>query len=408
MKRPAPWRKILCSENSNQALKRALSYRPSDLSQTPLPVSIENLPKRAYYNASVVRRAMGVSINGLSETGWEAWSDCDELDQETTRSEKPRLAEKASSRHQPEKESEDNHKELQAQNMIRVIDDCSIQKETSLKVSTDNTEKKHQGNEPGKREKDCELRISTKSQPTTDEVKYATALKTWAKHSPHTPPPADALMHIVRGENLMTLMSIMVPSDSSEPLRAAIVSALTDSIPTTAAEHVQTHLIIPYLDELKASATREMLTAIVQFYTRHWRPTTLLYRHFSSDSQQLNSAVAEVLTRIVTGLTDDAVFEALGEVCNSQWSERTIPVVEALVARCKNSKRAAAVIVPALIRNVTSLEKSVRFGKLLFFMVKDVSEVRENYKQSMENVCGRCKAFLAKRALALLNHTSTS
>lgn len=408
MEKTNPWSEILWSKTSSQALKRALSYDSSNLSRTPLPAPIESLPKRVYSNAAVVRRALGVKIDGISESGWELWSDSDELDDEPACPGNPQLTDTTPSQPQPSKEATDDRDSHEQNEIQQETGDYPIQRVEVQIGSLENIENTHQGETSENREQRLHLQASAKSQPTADDIKHASALKTWAKRSPHTSPPADALSHIARSENLVTLMPIMVPPNSSEPLRAAIISALTDSISTIGAEHVQDHLIIPYLNELKTSATREMLTAIVQFYARHWRPTTILYRHFSSVNAPLNSAVAEVLTRIVPGLTDGAVSEALGEVCNAQWSESTIPLVEALITRCKNSKGVAAVFIPAFLRNVTSLEKSIRFGKLLFFVVKEVSEVRENHKATMENVCGRCKAFLAKRAMALLQESSTA
>lgn len=403
----SPWRDILYAPSSRQAIQNA-SLHFSDLNRAPLPVEVTHLSKRAYENVIAVRRAFGVSVDGVIATGWEDWSDSEELKETNETYSGRNVSTKSAS--QPKKLkiiSNATPRDSEA----RII---SIPKDSA--TVTKSQEDAKQGFNRSSENIKAELSASNNVQqsdkieghPTPEDIRSASVLKTWAQTSSHTPPPQQALMHVAQSKNLSALLSTLIDVNSSQPLRATILSALTDSVPTSAADLIQTMIILPYLSNLETPASREMLAAIVQFYTRHWRPSLSLYQYFSSSDRQVNNAVAEVLTRVCAVLTDEAALESLRAFCNASWSECTIPLAQGLITRCKTSNEIGGFVVPALGRNVPQLEKSVRFGKLLFTIVKDIPDIRINHKQTMETVCGRCKVFLAKRALTILRQYSSA
>lgn len=171
---------------------------------------------------------------------------------------------------------------------------------------------------------------------------------------------------------------------------------------------------------------------------------------------RLNAAVAELLARVAKiALPVESAMQALTLFCAPDailWPDYAVPLMDALFSRVvigtipsmttaiasstavtttdpgnqltddphqynhrhdsngilNAAANAADVFVPALARNASALEKSVRFGKLLFMLVKDVPEIKTRHRDAMETICSRSKVFLAKRALDMLRKNGPS
>jgi len=107
--------------------------------------------------------------------------------------------------------------------------------------------------------------------------------------------------------------------------------------------------------------------------------------------------------RIAGKLPAASAFGALQLICSAaKWGEPDVRLAEALIAKCRDENGLASVIVGGLERHVGGLGKSLRFGKLLLTVVKDVANVKENYGGVIRNVAGQSSVFLAKRAILLL------
>ncbi|CDF34633.1 unnamed protein product [Chondrus crispus] len=143
------------------------------------------------------------------------------------------------------------------------------------------------------------------------------------------------------------------------------------------------------------------MQALVAFAERHWRVAVRLYRVCAEESP-VSGAVAEVLVRTAPVVAPAGALKGLRAWCEATWGEDGIRVVEALLGKCKNEEDAARLVVLALEKNVVGLEKSVRFGKLLFTVVRDLPGVADNFREQMESICSRSNVFLAKRALTVL------
>lgn len=238
-------------------------------------------------------------------------------------------------------------------------------------------------------------------QPSAAEFKHAEALKQWASISPHTAPPSQAVQVVSRCTAVETILQQIVPNDTMPQLLGPIVRVLTESIGTSFANHVIIVLVKPYMKSLSAPASRDVMDALVAFSRRHWRASLVLYEVFMGRDCSVNGAVAEILVRISAVLNAEGSLQALQACCRGTWGEDGVRVVEALLGRCKNNEGVATLLVAALQRNVIGSEKSVRFGKLLFTVVKDLPGTAK-HAEAIEAVCSRCKVFLAKRALSLV------
>lgn len=234
------------------------------------------------------------------------------------------------------------------------------------------------------------------------ELKHAETLKQWASNSSHTAPPPEAVHAVSRCTAVETTLRLIVPENATSQLLGPVVRILTESIGTSFANHIVMILVEPYLKTLNAPAPRDIMDALVSFSKRHWRATLPLYDIFMQSGSSVNGAVAEVLVRISTVLSTEGSLQAFQMCCRGLWGEDGVRVVEALLSKCKNSEGVATLLVAALQKNVIGSEKSVRFGKLLFTAAKDVPDIADEHTEAMEAVCSRCKAFLAKRALSLV------
>lgn len=412
------WNQILSSASTSEAINQALSINASLFNQIPLPFPESQLSSHALNNLRAVRRALAVP-HLASKHGWEAWSDEEDTSQEGAGQDQGHNAtdhhmQDVESAHSIESDRSAQPSELSKsseESVSQESDSSSLRAqdaqgdpvaprpqrpELEQQAQTQRTQQKQQPN----------LEIEAEAESATAEfIKHANTLSTWAKTSPHMLPPQDALLKLTQSPALSTYLDTLVDATTLPPHRAALLSALTDHIPPSMAPPVQSHLILPYLQTLTSPAIREMLTAIVNFTTRHWRPTAIIFSHFTaSESTPINGPLAEVLSRIAQAIPPQAALPALETFANSTWTPQSIPLAEALVARCKSHDSLPSILLPALHRNVTHMEKDVRFGKLLFAIVKDIPALSQSptHKQTMEAICLRSKVYLGKRALTLL------
>lgn len=397
--RPSPWTKILASSSSSVAVSVASGFNPSDLTETPLPVRPEQLSRCAYDNLVSVCRAHGVRVDGFRNDFWDTWSESEESDEENITnisadlrtsdgskrpllnipiSAKPPLKMLSATDNRPLSSGNGFGKEKEEQEELA---DLIEKQETSPKASDI--------------QKDSGI-------PSAEDLKHASVLKQWGQSSAHRAPPLASLNHITHSACFGVLLKDIVPSMCAPTFRAAILSALVEDLPSSVAPVVQSQIIVPFLKELKTPAPREMLAAVLSFTSRHSRHTVALYAEFSSNFHTVSNGVIEILSLVVPTIPQQVALDAFKVVTSAFWSDITIPLISSMKTRCQSMPAFLDLLVPALDRNAPNLEKSIRFGKLLFTLVNDLPQIRQSHKQQMELICQQSKVFLAKRALNLL------
>lgn len=156
-----------------------------------------------------------------------------------------------------------------------------------------------------------------------------------------------------------------------------------------------------------------MLNSVVLYTQRHWR---YIHSHLFQPllKTEMNKSVIEVVAKVAEQCVRDCTcIEILCSCCNSSvsWSDCMVPLVDVLIARVMNKVKLNArdrdevymKLVAGLEANCNKLEKSVRFSKLLFNVVKYMPhEIRMRYQPRLVDVCKSNQLFLAKRALTVL------
>lgn len=536
------WATILSAPSSGDALTIAATFHPLDLSSASFPGPLDNLSAAARENATAVHRAFDIPIEGLSSTGWEKWvDDSDEREEDEpvdslTSSGIPHSPLRAAAAHEAHSDRPSAPAGMHASLGVDVTSKSStadvkgvtqVAKKnittgtgtaTGTAIVADTTV--GAGAVATTTTKTAATTVATTALKETtispEDIRHAEALRSWACTRAHAAPPSDAIVHLCRVRSL----SLIIPrifSDStqqgqSNPLSLSSPLATTApvsvmvavlhafcgrpdeagstgdgdnngeviSLGTANSEALYTHVVMPYLCRLQASAPRDMLQAVTQLCTRYWRPAVkALFEPFSLSSAQptnptrirtthahsqsnskrgsetiiprLNAPVAELLARVAkTALPVESAMQALTLFCAPDailWPDYAVPLIDALFSRvttgtipsmttamaapvaattdpgnqltddphqhnhrhdANGSLNAADVLVPALARNASALEKSVRFGKLLFTLVKDVQEIKTRHRDAMETVCSRSRVFLAKRALDMLRKNGPS
>lgn len=401
------WERILSAPSTSLAIERAALVPFSELPHIPLPAKFPQLSDYAQRNLLAVIRALGLNISGVSNRGWDVWkpTESEQLLNVTATnvlSKRPTpcpaedgfpLRKRMRQTHDVQQSKRANcsspeilDKQGNVGRNINSEDKIDVINTDAQLLPVKNALPDHDVDKP----------------PSTEQIKCAKEVKKWALLSSHTDPPADAVAQVTRAANASKLLSIMMQSDASPTLRATIIATFSENVGSTFAGQLMKTLVIPYVSQLKAPASREIMQAIVSFCEMHWRAAVTLFQSFITDKNAVNGAIAEVLVRVSAVITVEGGMQCLSAYCNSPWGEDGIRVVEALLTRCKDEQGIAAILIPSLERNVLGLEKSVRFGKLLFTTAKDVSGILGAYEETMESIATRSKVFLAKRALSLL------
>lgn len=412
MRKKTPWDRILSAPTTSHALELASFYPPTDLSNMRMPLGYEHLSRRARNNARAVRRALGVKVEGLLETGWETWQETD-LDRVSLSLNDNNCA-----------DSNNDMEEITSTAEEDLLDEAEVEQVSIAKDDKSSTKPVHSlrarspRKETGgperlsKRQRtevlSAKRSASVEPMPTAEEVKHAEKLNHWATTSPHIPPPSDSVRIISQSSSVPSLLQITAPPHAISNVLAAIVTVFTENAGSSFARHVVAVLVIPYVKELKAPAPRDVMQAIVSFFERHWRAILALYVYICDRDVPVNGAVAELLVRIAGVTPVQGAAESFRMICRSPWGEDGIRVVEALLLRCKAEKGIASSLVPALEKNVAGSERSVRFGKLLFTAVRDIPDIASTFRESMESICSRSKVFLSKRALTELRKKSAN
>lgn len=390
--------KILSCSCSSEAVNLASDFNPADLSESPLPTKPDLLSKRAYDNLISVCRALEIHVNGVSKDLWALWPESDDseegTDSKSTRVSQPATGKKSLSLVHTQISPEPH---LQNSTAIR-----NEQRRSNQDVDLEKSDRVIQiivepevSSKHADHPKSCET-------PSEEDLKHASVLKQWGQSFAHRAPPEKSLHHVSHAVCLAMLLKEIVPTSCTPAYRAAILGALAEDLPSSLAPTAQSQIILPFLKQLKTPAPREMLSAILSFTTRHSRHVVAIFSSFSSEFHSISNGVAEILALIVPTIPPPVALDAFKLVASATWSEVTIPLVSAMTTRCQSSPAFLDLLVPALGRNAPHLEKSVRYGKLLFTLVSEIPQIRRSYKQPMEAVCLRSKVFLAKRALTLL------
>lgn len=403
----SPWRKVLSSPTSSAAIQRAVLISAAVLQHNSLPWPFQALSPSARNNLLAVVRALGVKVDGVQTTGWELWQetqddrtlpihsnetvhklvntaadpDADDSDSSVL---SPPVKRRRSVPHTPHVDSE----------VISPTRHTDIEQRPGAQVQHADTSAS----------KPSQLREAVK-EPSAQHLKFAEELNNWARLCPHTPPPTEAVDQIARCTAAAQIIACIVPPDAPPSIRAVILSALTDKVGINFATQLTNVVVIPYLVSLKLPAPRDVMQAIERLATRHWRAVLPVYEHFACEKQPVNGAVAEILVRMASAVDVQGAKSALLTYCKAVWGEDGVRVVEALVCQCKTESGIAEALVMALEKNITGSEKSVRFGKLLFTCVKDVSGIIEQFCEPMRSITARSNVFLAKRALTLLQNS---
>lgn len=411
MKRASPWDRILRAHSTCVAVELAARLPVSELSNSELPLSFESLSRRSQLNVRAVRRALGVRVTGVAETGWEIWQETEaELRTRTAnRTAKPTLGEKREGGSILDDEGLFEEGHSRRQNDQQVNDTACNPKEVSSSAIARNVENRLDGTKRLKADKEGEENaLEAKEAPAANEVKFAEQLSHWATSSPHAAPPKEAVQAISRSAHVPALLRIIAPHERLASLLAPVVSVFTESVASSSAIYVVEILVVPYVNELNAPAPRDVMQATLSFAERHWRAILSLFSHVCERQTPVNSAVAELLVRIAAVMPAQGAMLGFRAFSQIVWGEHGIRVVEALLMKSRTEKGIAGILVPALERNGPGSEKSVRFGKLLFSCVRDVPDIASTYKDAMESICSRSKVFLAKRALAMLHKKAGS
>ncbi|KAI0561045.1 hypothetical protein FGB62_94g054 [Gracilaria domingensis] len=396
------WHHLLTASSASEAIDRASLHSLLDLRTSSLPIPFNEMSPNAQKNLRAICRAYEIRIGGIQSDGWELWREgANELGewgkvdldirQKRARVEGRKVGQTSMAPHVSKKPRAEILPLISEEALVnnkyvkeRKGTDAPFEKNLS---DTDNPRAERKEN-------------AGKEGLGTEEQKSAEMIRTWAGLSPHTDPPQEAVEVVLRSVEPRRVLRSIVSQDASPLIRAAVISSFTERIGTSFASAMMTEIIIPYLETLTAPAPREMMAAVVKFSAYHWRAAVALYAHFGDRDKLINGAVAELLARVAGGLTSEAALSSLKAYSKCIWGEDGIKVIEALMAKCKNQPGVLSAIVPSLEKNVIGMEKSVRFGKLLFTTVKDFPVVENEYEQVLESVAARSKVFLAKRALS--------
>jgi Fanconi Anaemia group E protein FANCE len=241
--------------------------------------------------------------------------------------------------------------------------------------------------------------------PSDAEVDAASMLKQWSVESPHAPVPALALSSVIGSGAPEKLLPAVFPDTLASESVAVALRAIVANCGARVAAALGTAVIAPRLAALTAPAPRDLMNAVVAFAEAHWRAAVPMFSLVSvtADGRGVSGPTAEVLVRVAAALSVQGASDAFRLCCGGVWREEGVPVVEALLARCKAEDGVADALVPALEKNVVGMEKSLRYGKLLFVCTKDVPGIRSTHATSMRSVVSKSTVFLSKRALALLD-----
>lgn len=371
-----------------------------ELQQTPLPIPFSELSPNAQKNLKALCRAFETSFDGIRDDGWDHWKE-----EPRDATEWGKVLEKVNQTPlQPVQcDSSEHHSDTGSNESVRLAPSRNGSRDPSIRGNgAEKSMKKSSG-----------MKVTDKVTPTcptreknnsinAEERKSAERIKNWAQMSSHKTPPQEAMNIVSKSSNLSQILQLIVPHDASPLLRAAVISSFTEKLGTSMASLLMEATILPYVQELKAPAPREVMKSVVTFCSFHWRSAIMLFSYFAQDNQRVNGAIAELLSRVGSELEAEAALSAFKEYCTGVWGEDGIRVVEALLSRCKEQPDVLDILMPSLEKNVIGMEKSVRFGKLLFTIVKDLPVIENQYAQLFESVAERSKVFLAKRALSLL------
>lgn len=393
------WEKILSCSCSSEAVNLASDLHPADLSESPLPTRPDQLSKRAFDNLVSVCRALEVHVDGLQNDFWSIWAESEDSgDESDSKNDRVLGIVKGGTSHVHGQASLKPHLERAISRNSSNGSDKDADKERGSHAA-------QQTNDIGEHLEVADSQKNSET-PSAEDLKHASVLKQWGQQFAHQPPPEKSLYHVSHSVCFAMLLKEIVPPTSTPALRAAILGALAKDLPSSVAPIVQCQIIIPFLKQLQTPAPREMLSAILSFTSRHFRHVVAIFSTFSSQFHAISNGVAEILALIVPTVPQQVALDAFKLVASATWSEVTIPLVSAMTSRCQSSPAFLDLLVPALDRNAPHLDKSVRYGKLLFSLVSEVPQIRHSYKEPIEAICLRSKMFLAKRALTLLRSQS--
>lgn len=305
-------------------------------------------------------------------------------------------------------------------------------------------------------------KVAAQAQKETDLTKedttHAKAIQSWLHITSQSLLPQASFKHLRQSStNFEALLQIILtsPSKSTSKLPsssslsqqtvqlpnvstlASLLTALTDYVPTHLANIVYSLIIFPYLKSLTSPALRDMLNAIILFTQRHWRfASCLVFSPFVTvsgpNTPVLNKSIIEILIKIAeSSLPQPTCKQVLSSLCNPNsiaWTDPLVPLIDILVMRVTNkvklkSEKNSATndvahdgldneqeinellvhIMTGMEINSKNLERSVRFSKLIYNLVKDMStECRQLNQARIISICKSNKQFLAKRALTIL------
>ncbi|CAN8062477.1 unnamed protein product [Agarophyton chilense] len=402
------WEKLLTAPSTSEAIERASHHSILDIQQTPLPIPFDEMSPNAQENLRAISRAFEVSLGGIEVQGWNLWTDGARGMDDWQMA----ILEIKQSRPRPEEDGA-------PQSSLTISDSKTLETEKSQAVENEITPASNLAGESEEKKRKHLLNKSSHGSGTHSSLKVsgnqkkgldaevkknAELIRNWALFSPHTEPSQVAIDVLLGSAETSRILQYIVPNGSTPLMRAAVISCFTERIGSSAANVMMEETIIPYVQILKAPAPREVMTAVVNFCTFHWRAALGLYTHIAHSDQKVNGAIAELLARVAAGISPEAALSALKEYSRCTWGEDGIRVIEALMAKSKDQPGVVSAIAPSLEKNVIGMEKSVRFGKLLFTMVKEFPVVENEYEQVLESVAARSKVFLAKRALSYMKN----
>lgn len=228
---------------------------------------------------------------------------------------------------------------------------------------------------------------------------HAATLRRWAGESAHAEAPEAALRAVCAHVPADAAASALLPAGTGAVTAAALVRAVVAGGGGVFAHALAAGPLARLLRAQSAAVPRDLVTALEALADAHPRAALAL---FAAAHNRAAAPAAEALSRVAARLSAPVSRDALVAMADAVWGEHGVRVVEALVAKCRSSEDIAECLVKGLERNVTGLEKSLRFGKLLLAAVRDVPGVKEQYGAVIRNVAAQSTVFLAKRAVALL------
>ena len=395
------WEAILTASTSSEAVSRALRYSLSDLCESPLPLPYEKMSERSQSNARVISRAFDITLDDVPAGGWSKWTHSEE-DIALARLWDDQISLHRIHADLGQVEGED--KTVLTKTKTTAVHELAMIPHDNSRVSM----KKPKSNiTPESRAIDIPRPAPAQQAPTVEELKAAETIRIWAQQYSHREAPRQAVSVVAKSPCTTQLLKTIVSSNASSTLRGTVIVAFSENGGSSVATALVTTLIVPYLNALKAPASRELMHATVKFAEVHWRPSLRLFQGYDSSKRRLNSPVAEVLVRVCGVLSGEGALRALSLFGQSHWGENGIRVVEALLGKCKESKEVEPILIAALQRNVVGLERSVRFGKLLFTVVTRFPDLSQENRHALMSISERSSAFLAKRAVTVLRQRLT-